>query len=172
MAYSGSGVPLTHLLVRQRQGKSGTGPAHNDSVIHSPDSSGPGGNHGIGSPAFRPRNRAPEPPDLHEGPACGQLHTAAVTVWQTTPMEHSDSDQGRKPIEQVLGGLHVHPLPAGWTALEGIVLVKCLDEDGRASWAFRTTAGLNDEELLGALTVRTDLLRKELLESFQNEDEQ
>jgi hypothetical protein len=76
----------------------------------------------------------------------------------------------RMPIERVLGGLQIHPLPPGWTALEGIVLVKCLDEEGHASWAFRTTAGLNDEELLGALTVRTDLLRKELLESFQSED--
>ncbi len=93
-------------------------------------------------------------------------------VWQTTTMAMDHSDQDRKPIEQVLGGLHIHPLPAGWTALEGIVLLKCLDEDGHASWAFRTTSGLNDEELLGALTVRIDLLRKELLESFQNEDEQ
>jgi hypothetical protein len=30
--------------------------------------------------------------------------------------------------------------------------------------------GLNDEELLGALTVRIDLLRKELLEAFAEEE--
>jgi hypothetical protein len=79
-------------------------------------------------------------------------------------------EDGRKPIEQVLAGLQLHPLPAGWTPLEGIVLVKCLDQEGHSSWAFRTTAGLNDEELLGALTVRTDLLRKELLEVFTEEE--
>ena len=79
-------------------------------------------------------------------------------------------DDDRKPIEQVLNGLRIHPLPDGWTPLEGIVLAKCLDEEGHPSWAFRTTAGLNDEELLGALTVRTDLLRKELLEAFSVEE--
>ncbi|HZC99122.1 MAG TPA: hypothetical protein VFA46_02690 [Actinomycetes bacterium] len=80
------------------------------------------------------------------------------------------SKQGRKPIEQVLAGLQLHPLPEGWTPLEGIVLVKCLDQEGHPVWAFRTTGDLNDEELLGALTVRTDLLRKELLEAFIEEE--
>ncbi len=50
------------------------------------------------------------------------------------------------------------------------MLVKCLDQEGQPLWAFRTTGGLNDEELLGALTVRTDLLRKELLEAFSEEE--
>jgi hypothetical protein len=82
------------------------------------------------------------------------------------------SDQmKREPVAEVLRGLHIHPLPAGWTALEGIVLLKCLDADGNSSWAFRTTDGLNDEELLGALTVRIDLLRRELLESYSSDDE-
>lgn len=79
-------------------------------------------------------------------------------------------DDDRKPIEQVLSGLWLHPLPEGWTPLEGIVLAKCLDEEGHPLWAFRSTAGVNDEELLGALTVRTDLLRKDLLEAFSDEE--
>jgi hypothetical protein len=79
-------------------------------------------------------------------------------------------EDGREPVEQVLAGLQLHPLPEGWAPLEGIVLVKCLDQEGHPSWAFRTTAGLNDEELLGALTVRMDLLRKELLEAFSAEE--
>jgi hypothetical protein len=81
-------------------------------------------------------------------------------------------DDERRPIEQVLAGLQIHPLPDGWAPLEGIVLVKCLDPEGHPTWAFRTTAGLNEEELLGALTVRTDLLRKELLEVYSGEEEQ
>ena len=81
----------------------------------------------------------------------------------------SDEDV-RKPIEQVLTGLLIYPLPEGWTPLEGIVLVKCLDEHGHPLWAFRTTGGINDEELLGALTVRTDLLRRDLLDAFSDED--
>ena len=77
----------------------------------------------------------------------------------------------RKPIEEVLRGITIHPLPEGWSPLEGIVLVKCLDEDGHPLWAFRTTAGLNDEELLGALTVRLELLRAELLEAFSADED-
>ncbi|HMM96243.1 hypothetical protein [Phycicoccus sp.] len=57
--------------------------------------------------------------------------------------------------------------------MAGIILVKCIDDEGGSTWAFRTTDGMNDEELLGALTVRTDLLRKDLLQSYEDdEDEQ
>lgn len=79
---------------------------------------------------------------------------------------------GRVPIEQALYGLSAHSVPEGWTPVAGIILVKCIDEDGDPTWAFRTTDGLNDEELLGALTVRTDLLRHELTRSYtDNEDD-
>ncbi|RBQ21279.1 hypothetical protein DP939_00705 [Spongiactinospora rosea] len=73
------------------------------------------------------------------------------------------------PIGQALNGLDVYPLPQGWTALGAIVLVKCLDEEGHSSWAFRTTDGLSDEELLGALTVRTDLLRRKLYDAYTSD---
>ncbi|RAY13838.1 hypothetical protein DPM19_18500 [Actinomadura craniellae] len=74
-------------------------------------------------------------------------------------------------IGEALAGIKVLPLLEGWTALAAIVLVKCIDEEGRPSWAFRTTDGLNDEELLGALTVRTDMLRRDLLASYYDQDE-
>jgi hypothetical protein len=77
----------------------------------------------------------------------------------------------RAPIENVLKGIDIRPLPRGWTPLEGIVLVKCLDEEGHPSWALRTTDGMNDEELLGALTVRIDLLRKELLQAYWSDED-
>lgn len=81
-----------------------------------------------------------------------------------------DPDDGRKPMAEVLPGLEAHPLPDGWTPLAAIVLVKCLDEDGDPSWAFRTTRDLNDEELLGALAVRIELLKRELLEQYTGDD--
>lgn len=81
------------------------------------------------------------------------------------------NDDERVPIERALYGLSVHALPQGWTPVAAIVLVKCIDEDGQPTWAFRTTDGVNDEELLGALTVRSDLLRRELLDSYSNEDD-
>ena len=56
------------------------------------------------------------------------------------------------PIGQVLGdGFRVPELLPGWTALEGIVLVKCLDAEGHPSWAFRETEGMNIEEVIGVL---------------------
>ncbi|GAA1258900.1 hypothetical protein GCM10009677_07190 [Sphaerisporangium rubeum] len=81
-------------------------------------------------------------------------------------------DDDYVPVGEALSGLTVAPLPEGWTALGAIVLVKCFDEEGRSSWAFRRTDGLNDEELLGALTVRTDLLRRELLDAYTSDDEE
>ncbi|MEV4259387.1 hypothetical protein AB0J52_40035 [Spirillospora sp. NPDC049652] len=77
-------------------------------------------------------------------------------------------DEEDKPIAvgEALTGLKVVPLPKGWTGLEAIVLVKCLDEEGRPSWSFRVTDGLNEEELLGALIVRNDMLRRDLLDSY------
>lgn len=80
-------------------------------------------------------------------------------------------DEEAIEIGEALAGIRVRPLPEGWTAIAAVVLVKCFDEEGHSSWAFRTTDGLNEEELLGALTVRTDLLRRDLLKSFGADDD-
>jgi len=82
----------------------------------------------------------------------------------------SDEDE-RKPIEAVLPGMTLHPLDAGWTPIEALVLVKCLDEDGDPTWAFRTSNPLNLEELLGALTVHTELLRRRLVRRWDSDEE-
>jgi len=68
----------------------------------------------------------------------------------------------QRPIAEALTGLTVHPLPDGWTPLAAAVMILCLDDNGDPTWAFRNTQGLSEEELLGALVVRTDLLRHEL----------
>ena len=88
------------------------------------------------------------------------LHTAPVT-----------SDD-RIPIEQVLPGFEIHPLDEGWTPLAGFVLVKSLDESGETAWSFRTSESLNLEELLGALAVQTDVLRRKLVRAWEAEDEE
>lgn len=76
------------------------------------------------------------------------------------------------PIGRVLGdGFSIAPLPDGWTALEGVILVKCLDVDGTPSWAFRHTSGLNHEETIGALTVQLDLMRDEVTDLFRDEEQ-
>lgn len=71
----------------------------------------------------------------------------------------------------LLRGLHFEGLPDGWTPVDAVVLVKCFDEEGLPTWAFRTTDGMNDEELLGALTIRQELQRKKLLSEYVSPDE-
>lgn len=81
----------------------------------------------------------------------------------------TDDPDVRKPIEDVLPGLELHPLTPGATALEAFVLIKLLDGEGHSTWAYRTTHRLNREELLGALVVHVDILRKELLDGWTEE---
>lgn len=71
-------------------------------------------------------------------------------------------------MEQVLNGLEIHALEPGETALEAFVLLKVLDRDGDVSWSYRTTNRLNREELLGALTVQVDVLRKSLRDEWDD----
>ncbi|GAA4065760.1 hypothetical protein [Actinomadura miaoliensis] len=80
-------------------------------------------------------------------------------------------DEDPIPIGQALAGLEIHGLPEKWTALDAIVLVKCLDSHGEPSWAFRRTKGISDEEMLGALIVRADLARRDILDLFDEDDD-
>jgi hypothetical protein len=75
----------------------------------------------------------------------------------------------RIPVEQVLPGVTLHPLPDSWTPVESLVLIKCLDKNGDSTCCYRTSAKPNREELLGALVVHADLLRKELLDEWSDE---
>lgn len=74
----------------------------------------------------------------------------------------------RVPVDQVLNGLEVHALESGETALEAFILLKVLDRDGDISWSYRTTNRLSREELLGALTVQVDVLRKSLRDEWDD----
>ena len=78
------------------------------------------------------------------------------------------SSEERVPVEQVMTGMTLQQLPEGWTPVEGLVLMKCLDEEGHSVWVYRTTAVPNREELLGALIVHTDLLRRELAGDWED----
>ena len=77
----------------------------------------------------------------------------------------------RRPVAEVLAGLEIHPLLDGAVPVEALVLVKFLDSCGHPTWALRTTNRLNDEELLGALSVQTELLRRQLVQQWWVDDE-
>lgn len=80
-----------------------------------------------------------------------------------------DPDEKRVPIDQVLAGLEIYSLESGETPLEAFVLIKTLDAEGEPSWSYRTTSRLNREELLGALMVQVDVLRKELRDEWDDD---
>jgi len=80
------------------------------------------------------------------------------------------SDDERQPIGQVLPDFKLHPLAPGWTPLQAFVLVKSLDEEGGTAWSFRTSEQFNLEELLGALVVQVETLKRKLTKSWEDED--
>jgi hypothetical protein len=49
------------------------------------------------------------------------------------------------------------------------VLIKAADEDGDATWAWRDTGNLSDEELIGALTVQLELLKRGVLSTWSDD---
>ncbi len=79
-------------------------------------------------------------------------------------------DDERLPIEQVLPGHRLHPMDDGWTPLASFNLIKCLDGDGDVVWSFRTSEPFNLEELLGALVVQTETLKRKLVRQWEDDD--
>jgi hypothetical protein len=62
---------------------------------------------------------------------------------------------------EVVRGLRVRaPLPAGAVPEAAILLVKCSDASGRTPWTFRATEGLSVEEIVGALSIRLEQLKR------------
>jgi hypothetical protein len=79
-------------------------------------------------------------------------------------------EDDRTPIGEVLPEFHLHALDVGWTPLQAFVLVKALDEDGDVAWAFRTSEPFNLEELLGALTIQCETLKRKLVRHWEDDD--
>ena len=77
-------------------------------------------------------------------------------------------DDERVPIEQALPGFKIHPLDEGWTPLQAFVLIKALDDEGDPQWSFRTSESFNLEELLGALVVQQETLRRKLVRDWED----
>ena len=58
------------------------------------------------------------------------------------------------------------PLPEGWTPLEAVAAVKCLDERGDVGLVLAATEGLSGWESVGMLVGALDAARSDLAESF------
>ena len=70
------------------------------------------------------------------------------------------------PMGDVLRRVAITALPEGWTPLEALCMVKCLDGDGNPKWAMRLSEGINEEELLGAMVIHTALLKRDMLDDW------
>jgi hypothetical protein len=57
----------------------------------------------------------------------------------------------------------LEPLQHGWSVLETVCLFKCLNDEGALRWAVRSSDGLSDEEVMGALVTYTERLRIRLV---------
>lgn len=82
-------------------------------------------------------------------------------------MNSGFEDQPREPIGEVLSDLAIHPLEDGDTAVEAFVMIKVRHDDGQIGWSYRTTRAPNLEELLGVLTIQTELVRRDLLAAWE-----
>lgn len=83
----------------------------------------------------------------------------------------SEAERARQPIHSVLPGMGLHPLPQGWTPIEAFVIIKALDDEGEATWSYRTTSPPNREELLGVLEVQASVLKGKLAAQWTEGDE-
>lgn len=76
----------------------------------------------------------------------------------------------REPLAEILRGLEVEPLGDGATPVEAVIVVKAMLSDGEMVWVTRSTAGLNDAERIGALTMQLDLARTMAVRNFVPDD--
>jgi hypothetical protein len=71
----------------------------------------------------------------------------------------------RMPISTVLPGVRLHPLEYGARPTFVFALIKYQDAEGEG-WSYRTSGAPNREELLGALNVQYEVLKRELMRDW------
>ncbi|WNM24384.1 hypothetical protein [Demequina capsici] len=82
-------------------------------------------------------------------------------------METDENAEVRIPIGEALPGISIHELedPAEWV----FVLARTVADDGDKGWAYRTSGAPNREELLGALVVQVEVLKREICSEWESE---
>lgn len=74
---------------------------------------------------------------------------------------------GHLPLNDVFPGARLAPLPEGCAAETVFVFVKVRWDDGTGQWLWRSPGITNQEELLGALIMQVEVLKEQLLESWE-----
>lgn len=71
------------------------------------------------------------------------------------------------PIGEVFPDVSLARMPDGCVAETVFVLAKMRFDDGTTAWSWRSPGITNQEELLGALIMQVEVLKTELLESWE-----
>lgn len=79
------------------------------------------------------------------------------------------SNQGKKPIQEVLPGAYLYPFDDDLRFDSAFVLIRSIDPDGAVHWAYRSTRAINSEELLGALAVQVEILTRKLASEWDED---
>jgi hypothetical protein len=77
------------------------------------------------------------------------------------------NELGHLPIGDVLPGMTMMPLEEGFVAETVFALIKMRGDDGATVWGWRSPEITNHEEVLGALIVQVELLKQQLLDSWE-----
>lgn len=77
------------------------------------------------------------------------------------------NELGHLPIGEVFQGAYLSPLPDGCVVETMIVFTKLRLGDGESTWQWRSPGLTNREELLGALIMQVEMLKENLLESWE-----
>ncbi|GEA84842.1 hypothetical protein GCM10009774_33160 [Cellulomonas gelida] len=84
--------------------------------------------------------------------------------------DDSEQDDDRLPAEEALPNLRLHPLDDEDDWDFAFVMIRLKSRQGSdPGWAYRTSSAPNRTELLGALQMQVDLLRRELLAEWGTE---
>lgn len=59
-------------------------------------------------------------------------------------------------------------LPERWTPLDGIAIIKCLDEEGNLTFCIRSTETLTDMEAYGMLAIAAQTQAESIIDGFED----
>lgn len=70
------------------------------------------------------------------------------------------------PIGEALAGIQIAPLPASHIAVEAVILIRAMDEEGKPCWIYRVTNGMAIPDAIGGIVTCGDLLRDRFLKGW------
>lgn len=77
-----------------------------------------------------------------------------------------------RPAGEVLSGVELASLPEDALVAEAVVIAKCVDADGHVGWYTRHSRGLHPVEHLGALEAARQLMRTDIVDVYEPDEDE